>query len=307
MKNREMEIVQHTTMKNLEIFVVEMTSRGPHGHGDFEFGMILDGTISLFIEQEQYDLKAGDIYLINRYQVHSFYNSNGKNHILAFQINSDFYKHIFYQSKFLFFENMIFHSGNLYCQLRTILLTCAQEYFSQSPYNELKCSELLIDALYQLLLNTQHSFTSEKEYTAAQTISRRINRITDFINDHYSEKLTLQDIADLEHITTYHASHFITKVLGVSFQDYLNMIRFEHALQLIQKSDLSILDICLETGFSSSRYLNKMFEEKMGCTTKEYLKMQKKPHLIGMAIPTDNIQKRYSFKQSAFVLQKFLN
>ncbi len=118
--------------------------------------------------------------------------------------------------------------------------------------------------------------------------------------EHSSEKISLQDIADLEHITTYHASHFITKILGISFQDYLNNVRFEHALELIQNSDLSILDICMETGFSSSRYLNKLFEEKMGCTAREYLKTSKKPHLIDTVLPTDNIQKRYSFEQSAF-------
>ena len=155
--------------------------------------------------------------------------------------------------------------------------------------------------MYQLLTNAHPSFTSEKEYNAAQTVSHRINRITDYIADHYSEKVTLQDIADLEHVTTYHVSHFITKVLGVSFQDYLNNVRFEHALKLMQTSDLSIIDICMETGFSSSRYLNRLFAEKMGCTAREYQKTSKKPHLIGTALPTDNIQKRYSFEQSAFI------
>lgn len=301
-----MEIVHHTTMNHLEIFIVEMISRGSHGHGDFEFGVILEGTVTLFLEQKTNELKAGDIYCINRYQVHSFSNTTGKNRILAFQIDSDFYKHIFYQSKFLQFEDTVFCDGELYHSLYRLLLDCAQCYFNNSLYNELKCSELLLEVMYQLLLHARHSFTSEKEYNAAQTTSHRINRITDYIAEHYAEKLSLQDIAGLEHITTYHASRFITRILGISFQEYLNNVRFEHALKLMQKSDLSILDICMETGFSSSRYLNKMFEEKMGCTTKEYLKTQKKPRLIGTAIPTDNLQKRYSFEQSAFILQKYL-
>ena len=59
MEKKEMEIVRHTTMNHLEVFIVEMTSRGPHGHDDFELGMILEGTMTLFLEQEQYHLKAG--------------------------------------------------------------------------------------------------------------------------------------------------------------------------------------------------------------------------------------------------------
>ena len=42
MEKKEMEIVRHTTMNHLEVFIVEMTSRGPHGHDDFELGMILE-------------------------------------------------------------------------------------------------------------------------------------------------------------------------------------------------------------------------------------------------------------------------
>lgn len=167
MEKKEMEIVRHTTMNHLEVFIVEMTSRGPHGHDDFELGMILEGTMTLFLEQEQYHLKAGDIYFINRYQVHSFSNKTGRNRILAFQIDSDFYKHIFYQSKFLHFEDTVFCNGPFYLQLRRLLLNCARCYFSETTYNELKCSELLIEIMYQLLTNARPSFTGEKEYNAA--------------------------------------------------------------------------------------------------------------------------------------------
>ena len=66
MEKKEMEIVRHTTMNHLEVFIVEMTSRGPHGHDDFELGMILEGTMTLFLEQEQYHLKAGDIQELSK-------------------------------------------------------------------------------------------------------------------------------------------------------------------------------------------------------------------------------------------------
>ena len=49
MEKKEMEIVRHTTMNHLEVFIVEMTSRGPHGHDDFELGMILEGTIKYIL------------------------------------------------------------------------------------------------------------------------------------------------------------------------------------------------------------------------------------------------------------------
>ena len=47
LKKEEFEIVQHTTMNYLEIFLVEMTARSPHGHGDLEIGILLDGSLTL--------------------------------------------------------------------------------------------------------------------------------------------------------------------------------------------------------------------------------------------------------------------
>lgn len=301
-ERKEFEIVRHTTMNYLEIFMVEMTARGPHGHDDLEIGILLEGSMTLFTELEQYELKTGDIYIINRFQIHSFLNKDSKNLILAFQIHTDFYRKIDYQLGFVKFENSIIRSGALHDSLYQTLISCAALYFSEAAHSDIKCSSLLLDALYQLLAYTHYTITTEKESTTAKNNSRRLNRIADYISEHYMEHISLQDIANLEHITPYHASHFITRMLGISFQEYLNNIRFEHAFQLISKSDFPILDVCLETGFSSSRYLNQMFEKNLGCSVKEYKKSKKKPQLIGAALPTENTQKRYSFEQATFTL-----
>lgn len=115
---------------------------------------------------------------------------------------------------------------------------------------------------------------------------------------------SLKDIAEMEHISPCHASHFIRNMFGISFQEYLNSIRFDHALRLFSQTDLNILDICMESGFSSSRYLNQMLEKNFGCSAKEYKKRTQKPVLKEKALPVSNVQKRYSFEQSAFLLQK---
>ena len=53
-EKKEFEIVQHTTMNYLEIFMVEMTARSPHGHDDLEIGILLDGKLTMFTELEQF-------------------------------------------------------------------------------------------------------------------------------------------------------------------------------------------------------------------------------------------------------------
>ena len=303
---KELEIVQHTTMNYLEIFLLEMFSRQPHGHEDLEIGILLEGTLRLYLETDMYTLQKGDIYIINRYQVHSFSRTPDKNRILAFQLDSDFYRRLNPTLGYVQFENTIIHSGLLHRHLYEKLLSCAGCYFARQPHYELRCSALMLEVLFALLTGTHCHTTSEKEYTLAQSNSVRLNRITDYIGSHYAERISLEELAAMENITAFHVSHFIKKMLGISFQEYLNNVRFEHALRLVNQTDFSILDICLETGFSSSRYLNQMFVKKLGCTVKEYRRSGEKPLIAAPSLPADNLQRRYGFEKTRAEVEKLL-
>ncbi len=302
--NNEIEIVHHNTMNQLELFLVEMVSRGPHGHDDLEIGMILEGSVNLFMEQDTYLLQAGDIYIINRFQIHSFLRTQDKNQILAFQIHPDFYRHINPSLGFLRLENNIIHSGSLHKELTQRLQSCADFYFQGTLEAQIHCSSQLLSALALLLEHSFYSISSEQESTSVRNNTMRLNHIMDYISAHYMERISLEEIAGLEHITSYHASHFMKNMLGISFQEYLNQVRFQHALQLFENTSLTAMDVCLEVGFSSTRYLNQMFIKNFHCSYKEYQKAAKKPRLSDAALATENVQHRYSFAQSRMLLEK---
>jgi len=302
--NGRLEIIRHTNQNHLEIFLIEMTSKHLHGHSDMELGIIWEGNMTVFIDEEKYELKSGDIYLINRYQMHSFSAPTGKNIILVFQIHTDFYRSVSHQLEFVRFQKNIFQSGPLFEKLSKLLIQCAQYYFCTAPYSDVKCSSLFLDALHTLLCNVPYITTNEREHSAVQNNVQRINRITDYIIEHHQEPISLNDIALLENITTCHASHFVKKMLHISFQEYLNNVRFDHALRLIHQTNLSILDICLSSGISSSHYLNQMFLKTFGCTTKEYLANKSNPVHIEIAPPGTAIQTRYSYERSSYLFDK---
>lgn len=305
-QKKELEIIQHSKMNSLELFLIEVTSRNPHGHDDIEIGVIMEGSVSLLLEQEKYLLHKGDIFLINRHQVHSLYSTNENNLILAFQLHTEFYRQIDYSLEYLRFENNIIHSGFLHKKLLPLFYQCADIYFQDLSFGALKCSSIMLDILYQLADGTLCHIASEKESVSAYHNTMRLNRIMDYINEHYTERISLQDLAELENITDYHMSHFIRKMLGISFQEYVNQLRFKHALTLIQKTDLHILDICMESGFSSSRYLNQMFEKNLHCTAKEYIKMKKKPEVTLQPISPDTVQKKYNNQQASRYIKRIL-
>lgn len=304
-KGNEYEIVQHTAMNHLELFLVELHSRNPHGHSDLEIGILLEGTVELILENCRILLQKNDIYVINRYQIHSFLHTGEKNLILAFQINAGFYSHLGSQLTRMQFGNLIRKENALYDDLFSVLMHCASAYFEEETCFELKCASLLFQALYLLTRTEDIHILSEKEQEAARSSSHRLNRITDYIAEHYTERISLEELAEMEHITACHISHFMKKRMGISFQDYLNNLRFEHAYRLLTQTSLNILDICMESGFSSSRYLNQMFEKRLGCSAAEYRRQDKKEPLLSPVLPTDNIQKRFSFHAAKLICAQY--
>ena len=60
-KSGHLEIVRHTTMNHLEIFLIEMTSKHLHGHSDMELGIIWEGNMTVFIDQKKYEYKFSEL------------------------------------------------------------------------------------------------------------------------------------------------------------------------------------------------------------------------------------------------------
>lgn len=124
--------------------------------------------------------------------------------------------------------------------------------------------------MYELLQHVPYKIlTSEEQATLSSRIGR-LNRVINYVDENYNRKLLLQEIADSEQLSLTYLSHFIKEQLGMPFQSYLNHVRLEHAVSLLETTDLSLIDICLESGFSDTRYLNKLFYMRYGCTPKLY-------------------------------------
>ena len=90
----------------------------------------------------------------------------------------------------------------------------------------------------------------------------------------------------------------------MSFQEYLGNLRFEQAYRLVVQSSLHILDICMECGFSSSRYLNEMFVKRTGRKALDFRKRHVRMESGSMKLPIYDIQRRLTFDQAKKIIGK---
>lgn len=97
-----------------------------------------------------------------------------------------------------------------------------------------------------------------------------ILQITQYVNDHSAEPITLDSTAKSIGYSANYLSHCIKRSCGLSFPSLLAYIRTENAKSLLSDTDMSVLDIALESGFGSERSFHRHFKTITGITPRQY-------------------------------------
>lgn len=109
--------------------------------------------------------------------------------------------------------------------------------------------------------------------------SRRIEKVFDYINRNYQNKVTLSDVARIANMTDVAFSRYIKFHTGVNFIDSLNSVRLGHVCRLLIDTMMPVSEIAYACGFNNMANFNRIFRKKKGLTPKEfrevYLKQKK--------------------------------
>lgn len=101
---------------------------------------------------------------------------------------------------------------------------------------------------------------------------QKIKDLLTFINDHYSEKITMNDAANYLNVSRQYFCRYFKKSTGMSFVDFINDLRLRRASQEIALTSKSITDIALDHGFDNIGYFFKLYKLKYGQTPLSYRK-----------------------------------
>lgn len=268
----EYEIIEHQHISHFKLFLVNLLYRTPHIHKDFELCLILEGTVTFFFPDCSISGKTGDFILINPFQAHELKTDHSAL-ILSLQVSPVFFQPYFPQIDAMNFSPLLLDRkllGSIYDILYQNMVDIAASYFRKEKGYELQCASYLNHIFYHIVKTCPYRLLSEKDRSASRVRQKRIRKIMDYIDQNYSEKLLLSDIASHENLTMTYLSHFFKECFGISFQEYLTRIRCEKARQLLLLTDDSLLDISIACGFSDPKYFKKGFQKQYGFTPKQY-------------------------------------
>lgn len=132
-------------------------------------------------------------------------------------------------------------------------------------------SSQIIDYLVNIMLLTLNNKTNSKLAPQRQTpLSASVSLAKNFIDNHYSNNITLKTLEDRTHISRFHLSHLFKAEIGMSPINYLIHVRFGHAKTLLKTTNFSIMQIAQHVGFNSVNFFSTKFKETFHCTPREY-------------------------------------
>lgn len=143
-------------------------------------------------------------------------------------------------------------------------LTAIYETFSLGKrVQEPLLSKYLTDILTMFLLHTPQADAYHSHVTMAE-------EAVSYINEHFTESITIEKLADHVGLSQYHFIRIFKKEIGFTPHEYIINTRIATAKYLLKNTQMSIKDICFSSGFSSESVFCSSFKRQTGMTPLQY-------------------------------------
>ena len=122
--------------------------------------------------------------------------------------------------------------------------------------------------------------TSSFAKVGVESESKRILKVKNYIDDHYKDDLSLEQLADLVGMTPTAFSRYFKQRTSKNISEYIVDIRLGHAARMLIDTADSISVICWRTGFNTISNFNRLFRKRKGCSPTEFREKYQKTKVI---------------------------
>lgn len=126
--------------------------------------------------------------------------------------------------------------------------------------------DLMLLQLYALL--SESIVKKRSGETSAE--ADRVKQLISHIHENLDGNLNIEQMALQYGVSSRYVRKYFEQQMGMGCNEYITMLRIGKAKRLLWNPDLSVTDVALMSGFSSSQYFCKVFHRQIGMTPAEY-------------------------------------
>ena len=254
-----------------------------HWHADVEFLWVMQGGVRLDTSNHTYALHTGEGAYINSNMLHYKESLPGAppivlNQLFDVQLLAGGYKNVFEQ-KYIApviecreLEALIFRPSSANQRQIIELFRHSYDASEQREYGYEFTVRNDLSSLWCLLCREAAPMIEAKKPVSTQG-EERIKKMMLYIRDHYSEKISLEEIAGAANISGRECLRCFRDMLNTSPFGYLMDYRVRRAAGLLRETERTVTDIAYACGFFGTSYFGKVFKKSMDCTPGQYRKL----------------------------------
>ena len=238
-----------------------------HAHPEFVEVLLVDeGSARFLIGDSAYEVQAGDLLVFNSGVVHdelsdtpfgSWCIAVGGLRLPGLRENALIAED----------ESPVHHTGGETADLRALYDIMFRYLSTDRPDCEAFCHRLMLALLDRALTITGSTSLRSPVNPEPSSLGRQVQ---EYIDNHFREPLTLQDLGDALHASPYYLSHVFKEESGYSPMQYLTRRRIGEAQNLLLETDLPIARIAEEVGYDTQNYFNLQFSKHVGMAPRKF-------------------------------------
>ncbi|WP_455719128.1 helix-turn-helix domain-containing protein [Agathobacter sp.] len=250
-----------------------------HWHDHLEIIYVLEGELQVTNDEtvytfgeNGYTLCADEFYVINSSKIHGT-KSSGRVKALLIQIPYSYldsyiddYSHVRFEECY---QNE--HGKAEYIQMKKLLRAVAHIYQNKEKGYELRLMAKLNEFIYILYTNYSHI---EKNVEKESKQIARLKDVLQYVAESYQEPVSLKTAAEMVSLNQEYFCRMFKRCMGVTFLEYINLVRIDHIHEELLVTDDSITDILQRNGFTNYKVFSRMFKEQFGMTPRELRKLK---------------------------------
>ncbi|WNS46907.1 helix-turn-helix domain-containing protein [Paenibacillus sp. MMS20-IR301] len=256
-----------------------------HKHVDFsELVIVLSGHATHIVNNEESFIKKGNVFVLNGGTPHA-YKAPFEFRICNVMFRPEMLKSAGadlrslngYQALFIlepFYRSINPYRSKLNLSIANLEYVSAlvQAMISEYETKQQGYQTMLASRFMELVVYLSRQYDHQESGLMGSLM--HLASAISFIEDHYLEQITLEEIAAKSNISVRHLNRICKSYYQTTPIAYLQRLRLERACTLLKQTSLSITDISYACGFNDSNYLTRQFKKIIGMTPKAYRRMQ---------------------------------
>jgi AraC-like DNA-binding protein len=254
-----------------------------HAHSEYQLFVVLEGTGTRFIGDSIKSFKPGELVMTGPHLPHVWRsdevyfekNSAHKVNGIVIYLNENFLgDHILEKEEMLALKKLFSKSMRgleFYGPKKTEVITLMKELTQMQGIHSVIH---LLHILEILATTKEYHYISSRPYDDSfnQNETDRLNKVYEYAFKNFRKKISLEEIAELLHMTPTSFSRYFTMKNNKTFSRFIAEIRIKHACEMLTETDESIAEICYDCGFNTLSNFNKQFKEIISKKPTEYKK-----------------------------------